>query len=104
MSENGEEKEAIELIGEAEKDIRARLQTARLKAKQIVADAERRADQTLRAKESELIALETAGYFDERKPAGDEAIAIPEPPRELVDRLAGEIFARITGESADGPR
>jgi vacuolar-type H+-ATPase subunit H len=104
MSETGEEKEAIELIAVAEKDIRARLETARRKAKQIVADAERLADETIRAKESELNSLETAGYFGERKSAGDEAVTVPEPPRELVDRLAREIFARITGESADGPR
>ena len=103
MSEAGEEKEAIELISEAERRISVRLETARSKAKEIVTDAERRADEIVRAKESELKTLETAGYFGEGKSfAGDEDFTAIEPPRELIDRLARDIFARIAGESSDG--
>jgi hypothetical protein len=105
MSEAGEEKEAIELIGEAEQEIRARIDAAQRKAKQIVTDAERRAGEIVRAKESELKALETAGYFAQTKPvAGDDAVAVPTLPQELIDRLAGEVFAQITGAPAEGPR
>lgn len=105
MSEADEEKEAIELISEAEGQIRVRLETARRKAKEIVTDAERRADEIVRARESELKALETAGYFGEKKSSAvDEDAAIIEQPKELIDRLAREIFARITGGSADGSR
>jgi hypothetical protein len=105
MSEAGEEKEAIELIGEAEKEIRARIDTAQRKAKQIVTDAERRAGDIVRAKESELKALETAGYFVPTKPVeGNDAVALPSPQKELVERLAGEIFAQIIGETAEGSR
>lgn len=105
MSEAGEEKEAIELISEAERQIHVRLETARRRAKEIVADAERRAEEIVRARQSELKALETAGYSGESRPvAGDEGAAAIEPPKELIDRLAREIFNRITGEEADGSR
>jgi hypothetical protein len=105
MTETGEGKEAIEQIAEAEKEIRARIDTAQRKAKQIVTEAERQASQIVRAKEAELKALEMAGYSGQSKPAaGDEPVSIPTPPRELVQRLALGVFARITGESADGPR
>jgi hypothetical protein len=103
MSEAGEEKEAIELIGEAEKEIRARIDAAQRKAKQVVTDAERRTGDLVRAKESELKALETAGYFAQTKPvAGDGAV--PTLPQELIDRLAGEVFAQIIGAPSEGPR
>lgn len=105
MSEAGEEKEAIELIGEAEKEIRARIDTAQRKAKQVVTDAERRAGEIIRAKESELKALEAVGYFAQAKPVeGNGAIALPSPPQELIERLAGEVFAQIIGETAEGSR
>lgn len=105
MSETGEEKEAIEQIAEAEKEIRARIETARRKAKQIVTDAETQAGKAIRARETELTALEMAGYSGERKPAAlDKAVAITAPPRELVDRLALELFTRIKGETSKGLR
>lgn len=105
MSEAGEEKEAIELIGEAEEEIRARIDAASRKAKQAVTDAERRAGEIVRARESELKALETAGYFAQAKPVdGNDAVALPSLQKELVDRLAGEIFAQIIGETSDGLR
>ncbi|MBF0290675.1 MAG: hypothetical protein HQK86_00805 [Nitrospinae bacterium] len=105
MSETGEEKEAIELIAEAEKEIRARIDAARRAAKHIVTEAETQAAQAVRAKEAELKALEMAGYSGGNRPdAGGEAVTIPAPPKELVDRLAMELFTRIIGETAKGQR
>lgn len=105
MSETGEEKEAIELIAEAEKEIRARIDAARRMAKQIVTEAETQAAQAIRAKEAELKALEMTGYSGGNKPAvGDVAVVTPTPPKELVDRLAMELFTRITGEISKGGR
>lgn len=105
MSDGGEEKEAIELIGEAEKEIRVRLDAALRKAKQVVTDAERRASEIVRSKESELKALEAAGYLGQTKPTGaDGSIVVPTLPQELIDRLAGEIFARIIAGAAEGLR
>lgn len=105
MSETGEEKEAIEQIAEAEKEIRDRIDVARRKAKQVVTDAELNAGQIVRAKEAELKALEMAGYPGESKPASaDDAVAIPALSKGLVDRLARELFTRIMGETAKGQR
>lgn len=98
MSESGEEKEAIELIGSAEEEIRARLDAARRRAKEIVSDAEKRASEMIRAKESELAALEAGKRFAGRKPAGmEKEIEIPIPPKEALDELARELFTRLTG-------
>ena len=105
MSEAGKEKEAIELIGEAEKEIRARIDAAQRKAKQIVNDAERRAGEIVRAREAELKALESAGYFAITKPITENgAVAYPKPPQALIDRLAGEVFAQIIAAPAESPR
>lgn len=105
MSEAGKENEAIELIGEAEREIRARIDAASHKAKQIVTDAERRADGIVRAKESELKALEAAGYFAKTKPVEESgAVAVPDLPQGFVERLAGEVFSQIIGRTMDGPR